>query len=391
MDINVNKPVHLGYTYSLMEIKCLRDKVYHDNCYRTLLVQTCKEVRDLNICKRRQGCRSGAKSRKQQNPRYADLSNLSNIKTSNKSDSNYLEVRIATVNVQSVTNKDLVLHHHMCDNRIDLCVLTETWLSSNPDDRTLQSCTPLNSCPFRISISNRTGQSGGGLAPVDSKEINVTKVSDEIKWTFQNAIWKMTTNKFNATIIELYHPLYSVVNQITNAQCLEEFLNWLPDQIIEHKILIITGDINLNLNKLEDHDGSTFLDNLDVLGLELHCRFVTHKLSNTLDVFLTEISSDITIHSCKPGPFISNHCMMECTTSMPHKDIIQKSVTFIKIKDIKVVQFTNDVEKHLLFNSEGHTDDVDTLIANLETAFWEALDSHAPEKSKLITCRPKCP
>ena len=54
MGVNVNKqPVHLGYTYSVMELKCLRDKVYHDNCYRTLPAQTCKKVIDLKIYKRR--------------------------------------------------------------------------------------------------------------------------------------------------------------------------------------------------------------------------------------------------------------------------------------------------------------------------------------------------
>ena len=36
-------------------------------------------------------------------------------------------------------------------------------------------------------------------------------------------------------------------------------------------------------------------------------------------------------------------------------------------------------------------DDVDTLVTNLETALRESLDSHAPEKGKVITCRPKCP
>ena len=58
------------------------------------------------------------------------MSNLINIKTSTKSVSNYLEVMIATINVHSVRNKDLILHQHICDNEIDLCVLTETWLSS---------------------------------------------------------------------------------------------------------------------------------------------------------------------------------------------------------------------------------------------------------------------
>ena len=116
-----------------------------------------------------------------------------------------------------------------------------------------------------------------------------------------------------------------------------------------------------------------------------------HKLGNILHVFLTEISSGITICSCKPGPFIDDHCMVECTTSMPCKDIIQKSVTFRKIKDIEAAQFDNDVDKHPLLNSKGHTDDVDTLVANLETALQEVLDSHAPAKSKVITCIPKCP
>ena len=86
---------------------------------------------------------------------------------------------------------------------------------------------------------------------------------------------------------------------------------------MEHKNIIITGDINLYLNNIDDVDGSMLLDNLEVLGLESHCWFATHKMGNTLDVFFTEIASDITIHSCTPGTFISDHCYVECTTLMP--------------------------------------------------------------------------
>ena len=45
-------------------------------------------------------------------------------------------------------------------------VFTEAKLGGKPDDKMWQSCTPLNNDPYRISISNRTGQSGGGLALV---------------------------------------------------------------------------------------------------------------------------------------------------------------------------------------------------------------------------------
>ena len=175
MDLNVNNVnkqlVQSSYTYSSMKLKCLRDIVFHNSFYKTLPTQVCKRIIDLKIYKKRRRCRAGVRSRKQQNPRYADLSNLSNIKTSTKSVSNYLEVKSATANVQSVKNKDLILHQHICDNEIHLCVLTETWLGNKQDDNTWKSCTPLNNDPFRISMSNRTGQSGGGLALVYNKEI----------------------------------------------------------------------------------------------------------------------------------------------------------------------------------------------------------------------------
>ena len=109
-----------------MELKCLRDIVFCNSCYKTLPTQICKTIIDLKIYKKRRECRAGVRSRKQQNPRYADLSNLINIKTSTKSVSNYSEVKITTANVQSMKNKDLILHQHICDNEIDLRVLTET-------------------------------------------------------------------------------------------------------------------------------------------------------------------------------------------------------------------------------------------------------------------------
>ena len=159
---------------------------------------------------------------------------------------------------------------------------------------------------------------------------------------------------------------------------------------MEHKNIIITGDINVHLNKINDVDGSMLLDSLEVLGLESHCKFATHKMGNALDVFFTEIASDITIYSCTPGPFILDHCMVECTTLMPQRDIIKKSVTFRKIKDIDAAQVAKDVVKHPLLNIEDQIDDIDILVTTLETALRESLDSHAPEKSKVRTCRPKC-
>ena len=56
MDLNVNnvnkQPVQSTYTYSSMELKCLRDIVFGNSCYKTLPTQICKRIIDLNIYKK---------------------------------------------------------------------------------------------------------------------------------------------------------------------------------------------------------------------------------------------------------------------------------------------------------------------------------------------------
>ena len=44
-----------------------------------------------------------------------------------------------------------------------------------------------------------------------------------------------------------------------------------------------------------------------------------------------------------------------------------------------------------MLNIEDEIDDIDILVTNLDTALRESLDSHAPKKSNIITCRPNCP
>ena len=62
---------------------------------------------------------------KKQDPRFADLSNLVNIKldTKNNITSNGRKVlRILVANTQSIRNKDPLFHDHICDNKIDICL-----------------------------------------------------------------------------------------------------------------------------------------------------------------------------------------------------------------------------------------------------------------------------
>ena len=68
-----------------------------------------------------------------------------------------------------------------------------------------------------------------------------------------------------------------------------------------------------------------------------------HRHGNTLDILATEIACSLNIIICQPGPFISDHCSIECTTDTKREDITRKTVSFRKIKDIDMQKFGDDV------------------------------------------------
>ena len=169
---------------------------------------------------------------------------------------------------------------------------------------------------------------------------------------------------------------------------LDEFVEWLPDQLTKYKNVVIMGDINLHLNNVDDPDAFTFKDTLDAYGLKFHNKFPTHRHGNTLDILATEIASSLNITTCQPGPFLSDHCSIECTTNIIREDITKKTVSFRKIKDINIQKFQDDVVNQLEMVNECH--DIDVLVQNLDTTLHDILEVHAPPITKSVAFRHRC-
>ena len=137
------------------------------------------------------------------------------------------------------------------------------------------------------------------------------------------------------------------VNQCTNVMFLDEFTEWLPDQLVKYKNVMIAGDINFHLNSIDDPDATTLKDTLDALGLKIHNNFPMHRHGNTLDILATEIASSLNIITCQPGPFLSDQISIECIIEIKREDITIKTVLFRKIKHIGTQKLGHDVEDQL--------------------------------------------
>ena len=83
-------------------------------------------------------------------------------------------IKLNTINVQSVKNKDMILYEYIWGNKIDLCLMTETWVTDSDTYKGWKSCTILNNSNLRMDTSNRIGQQVGDLALVYSSLLNVT-------------------------------------------------------------------------------------------------------------------------------------------------------------------------------------------------------------------------
>ena len=87
--------------------------------------------------------------------------NLVNVKITNNFKNYPRCIRLATVNAQSLKPKENIIWDYLIQNKIDLCVITETWLK--PDDEHWIQGSDLNREGFKMLVSYRKDRQGGGL------------------------------------------------------------------------------------------------------------------------------------------------------------------------------------------------------------------------------------
>ena len=113
---------------------------------------------------------------------------------------------------------------------------------------------------------------------------------------------------------------------------IDDFTDWLAEEIMLHDNLLILSDFNLHINDLDNPNTDIFLDTVTAIGLNQHVNFATHQLGNILDLVLSEELSQFQILSCQPGVYLSDHCMVEVDISLPRDDLVRKSITYRNIK-----------------------------------------------------------
>ena len=144
-------------------------------------------------------------------------------------------ITISVFNVQSIRNKEALILDHLLQHKVDLAVVTETWLMDTDRDKVWLQSSDVNKDIYSLSLSIRTCKRGGGVGLIHRKNTDVKLTEEKEAKAFQVAKWGVTVDKTTIHLIGVYKP-----SDTSNTEFLEEFTEWLTPVVANETNLIIT-------------------------------------------------------------------------------------------------------------------------------------------------------
>ena len=87
--------------------------------------------------------------------------------------------------MQLIKNKEELVHSILEDNKVDIAVVTETWLNLSDTDRIWIKASEIGKGDYCLSLCPRTGRRGGGVALINRKNLESKLLSQGELSTFQ--------------------------------------------------------------------------------------------------------------------------------------------------------------------------------------------------------------
>lgn len=152
----------------------------------------------------------------------------------------------------------------MSEEKINICVITETWLQLDGDSHIRGQLTQDD---YSLDDIPRLDRQGGGIALLYRDHIKVTKNPGPIFQSFECAEWRISSQNFVFYVIGIYRPPYSERHPITQAKLITEFTQSLESIVLKTEPVIKMGDFNIHMDKVTDCYSKQFNQCLQTFGL----------------------------------------------------------------------------------------------------------------------------
>ena len=243
-------------------------------------------VMQIGINSRRRGVRARRKFWKSKF-KQTKINKLNLISISRTNTKSTFELKFGTVNAISLNNKSLNILETVLDHKLDILLITETWINDEKSD----VLGNLNSNGYTFKNYPREDHKGGGIGLLLSDHQQINNLSHDNLSSFQDLTCTIGSFQHNCTItlFGCYHPPPSKINTASDAVFIDQFSILLEDILPAAGNLIILGDMNIHVNKPDEVISHDYLQMIEALDLSPLVTFSTHMSGNTLDHVIKKV------------------------------------------------------------------------------------------------------
>ena len=99
----------------------------------------------------------------------------------------------------------------------------------------------------------------------------------------------------------------------------------------------------MNKATIDDEPG-LFVSTIEAMGFQVELCGPTHRSGNTIDLMSIQSGCHIGVLKMQRGPYLSDHCSIEMTTTVQHSEAYREKISYRKIKSINTQSFIEDCD-----------------------------------------------
>jgi hypothetical protein len=293
-------------------------------------------------------------------------------------------LNLCLLNPCSICNKAADICDFTIDNKLDICVLTETWLRGNDRDNVIIE--ELKPPGYSVHHIARDGR-GGGVAVLYRDCLSVTPSVPHKYSSFEHLECVIKTVP-PIRLVTIYRPPPSKVNRSNFRSFIDEIGSYFEYLVATPGILLALGDFNIHVENHHDKEGLEFLQLLDSFGLKQHVGESTHRSGHTLDLVITKSQDSLVPNVRVEDHRFPDHYPVFCQLPLYIDRPTKRRITYRKVKSIDPGAFITDIEKSNIMSVQNDDSTIDDTIELYNSVLSSILNVHAPEKSRIVPMRP---
>ena len=171
-------------------------------------------------------------------------------------------------NIQSLKLKIDVILHYILEHRLDMCFITETWISKNEDLQYIKANLKMHG--YHILSCERENRKGGGLACIYNEKLKMKASKSQKYESFETLIVQVNIKSKTDIFSLIYRPPSSTKNRNPIRVFLDEFSENITTLLQQDDDPIILGDINIPCNKEDNMDRESLVEIMRLYNIKQH-------------------------------------------------------------------------------------------------------------------------